>query len=422
MALPALYPSATTSSIVLPSSALPSEVTGLPFSVYANDPYFQSGAAEQVSYVYHKLGGDVLDVELTKAQVFTAYQESCLEYSNIINMHQAKNVIYQLLGATTGTFDQNGQIQSGTALYGADVALKFPKFSFAMAKKIARTVATEYGLGGDTPIYSASFTTIDQQQDYDLQAIVSGSSALSSSVPFYQMVGDKRITVTRVYYKTPFATWRFYGYYGGVSLLGNASSYGQWKDDSTFEVIPVWQNKLQAINYQDSLRVRTSHYSFEIKNNKLRLFPVPQNGYNPQHMWFEFFIEDMEPWTNSSGSTNPNTNGVNNMNTLPFENIPYQNINSIGKNWIKSYCVALCKEMLGLIRSKYASLPIPGDSVTLNGPQLITDARESQKTLKEDLQKILDDMTADKITEREAKLLKENAEILSQVPHRIWVG
>lgn len=419
MALPILYPSAITSSVVLPSSSLPSEVVNLPFTIYTNDQYFLSGAADQVAYVYHKLGGDVLDVELTKAQVYTAYQEACQEYSYLINMHQAKNVIYQMLGASTGTFDQNGQIQSGSSLFGQNIALKFPRFTFTMAKNLAHTVSTEYGLGGVTPIYSASFATIDNVQDYDLQAIISSSAAASSSLPFYGQVGNKRINITRVFYKTPFATWRFFGYYGGVNLIGNLSTYGQWLDDSTYEVIPVWQNKLQAINYQDSLRVRTSHYSYEIKNNKLRLFPVPYSGYNPQHMWFEFFVEDTEPWSDSSGS---NSNGVNNMNTLPFEFIPYQNINSIGKNWIRRYCLELCKEMLGLIRSKFATIPIPGDSVTLNGPQLVSDAREMQDKLKEELKDILDEMTSDKLAEKQAKIMKDNIDILSSVPMSIYRG
>ena len=56
-------------------------------------------------------------------------------------------------------------------------------------------------------------------------------------------VGTKRINITKVYYKTPQAMWRFYGYYGGLNTVGNLSSYGQWTDDSTFEVIPPWQNK-----------------------------------------------------------------------------------------------------------------------------------------------------------------------------------
>ena len=110
------------------------------------------------------------------------------------------------------------------------------------------------------------------------------------------------------------------------------------------------------------------------------------------------------------------------MNTLPFEFIPYQNINSIGKNWIRRYCLELCKEMLGLIRSKFATIPIPGDSVTLNGPQLVSDAREMQDKLKEELKDILDEMTSDKLAEKQAKIMKDNIDILSSVPMSIYRG
>lgn len=420
MALPILTPSSTTSSIVLPSSSLPSDVTGLPYSVFTDDQYFLSGAADQVAYVYNRLGGDVLDLELTAKQVWSAYQESCLEYSYLINMHQSKNVLYVLLGASTGSFDSDGQIQSGSALDGQQIELKFPNFSYAAARKIAQGAATEYGLGGTTNIYSASFIVSDGVQDYDLQAIVSSSAALTSSLEYYQQVGNKRINITRVFYRTPNSFWRFFAYYGGATLFGNTSTYGQLNDDSTFEVIPVWHNKLQAQQFHDAINTRCSHYSYEIKNNKLRIFPIPDAGYNPSQMWFEFFV-DKDPWEEDANSQS-GVNGVNNINTIPFENIPYQNINSIGKHWIRRFCLELCKEMLGLTRSKLQAIPIPGDSVTLNGPALISEARDGQEKLREELKKILDDMVYNKLADEQAKLLESNNKILAQVPIKILVG
>ena len=132
MARPTLSPSATTSAIALPTSSLPSEAASadFPFTVYTSDEYFLSGASDQVAYTYRKLGGDVLDIELTKEQVYAAYQESVLEYSYLLNIHQAKNVLGDLLGAKTGSFNEEGQLQDDTDL--EDVALKFPKFKFGL--------------------------------------------------------------------------------------------------------------------------------------------------------------------------------------------------------------------------------------------------------------------------------------------------
>lgn len=58
-------------------------------------------------------------------------------------------------------------------------------------------------------------------------------------------------------------------------------------------------------------------------------------------------------------STRTTIGGINNLNTLPFGNIPYQNINAIGKHWIRKYSLSLCKEILGQIRSKFSQIPIP---------------------------------------------------------------
>ena len=89
--------------------------------------------------------------------------------------------------------------------------------------------------------------------------------------------------------------WRFYGYYGGVGVVGNYQTYGQYADDTTFEIVPTWQNKLQAIMYEDSLYTRVSHYSYEIINNKLKLFPTPVEGAMADHFWFRFTIETNSP-------------------------------------------------------------------------------------------------------------------------------
>ena len=129
--------------------------------------------------------------------------------------------------------------------------------------------------------------------------------------------------------------WRFYGYYGGFSVVGNLRTYGQYADDSTFEIVPTWQNKLQAMAYEDALYTRISHYSYEIKNNKLRIFPQPDST-SPEKFWVQFSIENQySPWEEGSGEPKSGIKGINNMNTLPFTNLPFENINAIGKQWIR---------------------------------------------------------------------------------------
>lgn len=431
MAVPVLTPASTLSAIALPSAGNLSDVAvSLPFGIYSSSPAFISGAADQVAYVYKKLGGDVLDIELTTGNVYAAYEEAVLEYSYLVNLHQATNALPSFLGKTTGSFDQDGELVSGSALYnslsGSRVELSYPKYSLDFVRNLGRAYAIEGGLSSNDPIYSASLKTVVDVQDYDLQDIIESSSANNidaasgGSVPYAGKVGNKKVVIRRVFYKTPQAMWRFFGYYGGLNAVGNLSSYGQYADDSTFEVIPTWHNKLQAMAYETSIYVRNSHYSYEIKNNKLRIFPVP-NIATPSSIWVEFTIPS-DPWTETDSGLDSGVHGINNMNTLPFANIPYDSINSIGKQWIRRYALAVCKEMLGQIRSKFATLPVPGESITLNGTALLSEAATEKKDLRDELKTILAEMTYPKIVEQQSNMSDNLQKVGQKIPSLVFVG
>ena len=430
MSQPTLTPKQQTSIIVLPVTGAASNVSSaLPLGMYSGETDFLSGAADQVAYTYKKLGGDVLDLEITEDTVYANYEEAVLEYSYIINTHQAKNVLSDLLGTTTGSFDQDGVLKAGTLSSslsgGAGVQQRFPRFEFAYARRIAAGVGVDAGVGGNVPIYSASFNAIINQQDYDLQAILSASAAAGTdqgsgnSVPWAGLVGNKKVEIRKVYYKTPNSMWRFYGYYGGLNAVGNLSNYGQYSDDSTFEIIPTWQNKLQASMFEDAIWTRNSHFSYELRNNNLRLFPKP-NGVTAQKYWIEFTIPS-DPYL----ETNPDIGvaGVNNMNTLPFENIPYASINSMGKQWIRRYALALSKETLGQVRSKFGNtIPIPGESVNLNGGDLLSQAKEEQTKLREELIKVLDELTYSKLAEDDKNFVEHAQGLQKAIPLTIFIG
>ena len=429
MDLPTLTPASSTSVSILPVTGNTDNVNAtanpLPYGIYVAKAStnhaataFKEGASDQVAYVYQKLGGDILDLELTEYQVYAAYEESVLEYSYIVNIHQAKNAMSDFLGNPTGTFDQDGEIVSGNSLSGSNIETRYPKFNFEYSKRVANTLATEGGFGGNIPIYSASFATAVGQQDYDLQSIIEDTSTSDSSSPFYNVVGNKKVTIRKVFYKTPQAMWRFFGYYGGLNTVGNMSYYGQYADDSTFEVIPVWQNKSQAMAFEDAIYTRTSHFSYEIKDNKLRIFP-DTTRVSPTTMWVEFSVQT-EAFAH--GADKDGVRGINNMNTLPFENIEYLNINSIGKQWIRRFALAVCKEMLGNVRSKFATLPIPGSNVTLNGPALVSEGKAEQIALRDELKAVLEEMTYPKLAEETAGEIENTIKTMQGVPLPVFVG
>ena len=425
--MPDITPVSQTSTVILTSTGSAADVAAaVPYGVYNSSQEFLTGAATQVNYVFKKLGGDVVDIELTPSNVYAAYEESCLEYSYIVNLHQSENILSEVLGQTTGTFDHKGERITGPE----NVNLAFPRFQFSYARKIGDAVATAGGYGGTTTIYSASFKPTRNTQDYDLQTIISGASATGlddggNAIDFSGVVGNKRVVITRVYYISPRAMWRFYGYYGGIGVVGNYSTYGQFADDSTFEVIPTWQNKLQAIMYEDSIYTRTSHYSYEIKDNRLRLYPSPDqfafSDTDLDRVWVNFYVDASDAWEENS-RYDDGVKGINNFNTIPFDNVPYENINAIGKQWIRKYALALCKEMLGQIRGKFTTIPIPGESVTLNHSELLSQAKEEQQNLKDKLMEMIDRINYKEIAKSDAEVTEAAAQALKQSPLPIFVG
>ena len=439
MALPELTPASTSSKVILPSTGSTittsdgaGNSTNYPIGLYTTggdlyDANFISGAADQVAYVYKKLGGDVLDIELTPSNVYSAYEEAVLEYSYHINLHQSKNALSNYLGQSTASFDHEGQMTAGDAS-GSNANLKYPKFRFSYSRRVGEGVAQEAGFGGNLTEYSASFNTTSSVSTYDLQSIISGSSAdgtdagTGDPVEYQNLVGNKKVRITRVYYKTPAAMWRFFGYYGGINVIGNMMTYGQFADDSTFEIIPAWQNKLQAMAYEDHIYTRTSHYSYEIINNKLTLYPPP-DGRITDRFFVKFTVESDAWEDDADGIRDSGINGISNINNLPFDNISYSTINAIGKHWIRRYALSICKGMLGQIRGKFGgNIPIPGSNVTLNSTDLLTQASQEKTALVEELKKILDETTYLQLLKNDAELLEANDKILQETPSPIFVG
>lgn len=439
MALPNLTPSSNSSKVILPSTGSTiatadgsGNASNYPIGLYTTggdleDTNFMSGAADQVAYVFKKLGGDVLDIELTPANVYSAYEESVLEYSYHINLHQSKNILSNVLGNSTASFDHEGQMTSGDAS-GSNVNLRYPKFKFTYARRVADGVAEEAGFGGNLTEYSASFSASTDQSTYDLQDIIYSASLNNKDngnedpVPFSGLVGNNKVRITRVYYKTPAAMWRFFGYYGGINVIGNMMTYGQFADDSTFEIIPAWQNKMQAMAYEDHIYTRISHYSYELINNNLTLFPPPDNRITDK--FFVKFTIQQDAWQDDAdGIRDTGIDGINNINSIPFDNIPYKSINAIGKHWIRRYALALCKGMLGQVRGKFGgAIPIPGDRVTLNSSDLLSQATAEKAALIDELKKILDETTYLQLMKNDNELLDATGKILEETPSPIFVG
>ena len=142
---------------------------------------------------------------------------------------------------------------------------------------------------------------------------------------------------------------------------------------------------------------------------------------SPDKFYFRFTVKKDSFEEYSDRKTG--THGVNNMSNLPLSNIRYSSINSIGKQWIRRFALALSKEMLGQIRGKLGgTVPIPGGSVTLNSADLLSQAKAEQEALRAELKTVLDELTYEKLLTKDANMTKTTADTLSKVPVPLFVG
>lgn len=427
MAYLELQPTPKITPIVLPQTGTLENVNSsqypLPFEIYADDDEFKQACVEMVSFVWYKLGGNQLDIELDEGQIYTFYQEAALEFNNIVLMHQAKNILSSALGTQKGKFDRYGNLvdEAGYMPPGSHVEMKYPKFDFGFNYKIAQAIGAEVEAGGDRTWHKTWVDLESGKQDYDLQQIIEDRIE-DPEDDLYNLIdltrgGRIRFQIRRVYYKSPRTMWRFYGFMtGGLNLLGNLTNYGMYNDDSTWEVVPAWSQKLQAQIFKDNIYLRTSHYTFRVVNNQLRIMPMPDGVY-PSKMWFEFTMPN-DIWNDEGAETG--INGVNNFNSIPFENIAYEDVSPIGKHWMRNYCLGLAMVALGNIRSKVQNIPFVNGQITLNGDSLIQQGRDMIKDLKETLQKDLEQLTYEKLSETDKNMVNNAKEVMT-FPQIIYI-
>lgn len=361
-----------------------------PFGIFDNDAQFQADADNVVPWVLQKLGDPTMHVELTTGQIYQCFEEACLEFSAIVNQYQAKSVLTTLLGTPTGSLSGSEQ--------------RYPAKLMEFQKRMGEPFGEAAGVNSLRPLYSASITLNANQQHYDLQSLLSGT------------VGDQRISIKEIYHKSPVQAYRFFGTTSAVNYLHNQFSFESFTPETIFYLLPIWEDVLRGMQFETSNNVRRSHYSYEIHNNVLTIYPTPVET---RTLWFKYWLPP-EPYP--SGSDDKQADGVSNLANVPFGNIQYSKVNSMGKQWIRKMTFALCKEVLGQVRSKMGNIPIPNGELTLNGAELITDARGEQDQLREELKAILDETTYDKLAAKEAEMAENLKRAIAEVPLGIYIG
>lgn len=367
-----------------------------PFGTYDSDTDFVTDADGLVRLVYRRLGGDILQLEITNYDVYAGFEQAMLEYSSIVNSYHAKSVLTNIIGFPTGTLSgyQN----------------QVPRMDLEFAKRKSEGYSSEVNLGGTRPLFSASIDTVAGQQHYDLNVLLSSSGIIESG---------QRAEIRQIFHFDPASAMRFFDTTSAVNYLNNQFQFESYTPQTIFYMLPIWEDILRAQQMELNQRVRRSNYSYGIVNNVLSLYPVPSRD---ARLHFTYYLQGSSGSAGAFDPANPNTNGVSNLSNVPFGNLLYSQINSIGKMWVKKMALVFAKETLGQVRSKVSTIPIPNGDLTLNGPALVQEAQIEAENLRSELKEWLDSLTYQKLTQQQMEEADALTRILSKVPTAIFVG
>ena len=372
-----------------------------PYGTYDADSTFQTDIVSVTKWCAQRLGFPVLQLEIPSGSIYACFEEAVNEYSQHINNYNIKNWMWEQYGEKNRI---SGSISTGSAnpvtpSLGASIGLS-DKYGQAVG------MSENYDLKKGYIVLSGS------QQDYDLQSVWADDNE-----------SGKRIEVQRVFNHMPASVSRFYDPYAGSfdqRQLLDAFGFGNVSPAISFVLKPISYDLARANAIETSDLVRKSAYSFEIHNNNLRIFPIPLDGDAGEKIWFEYYVKD--DIRNSDNANAGLQGGVSDPSNVPYKFITYSSINQPGRQWIRKYTYALAKELLGIIRSKYSSMPIPDGEVTLDGEALKTEGREEKTQLLEELKEFLESVSLTEKLKSEAEESNAQREVLAKAPLNIYIG
>ena len=374
-----------------------------PFGFFDTDSVFQTEADGIVTFVKRKLGDDILSVELTKKQIWGCFEEATLEYGRVINEADAKSQISNVLGMPTGSGDSMNPNGAGL----------FPRQSLEYLLRMAEPYAADAGIGGSYNAVSGSIQLVKNQQDYNIyETLVTSPGGSSLVVSSSQNNPRSKLKINEVYHFTPAAAYRFFDTTSAINYMNNEFSFESFTPVTVFYVLPVFEDVLRAGQMGISNRVRKSNYSYKIQGENIRIFPMPTQD-EPKYLWLNvsFAPNPLEP-----DIEDKSIYGVSGLANVPYGRVSYSTINSVGRQWIRQFTAALCEELLGQVRSKFGSVPIPSGDLQLNGGDLITRGRDDQSRLRDQLIELLDGLTYSKILENQAADAENIQNALKKIP------
>ena len=377
-----------------------------PFAFFDADAAFQAEADSMVLFVKRKLGDDVLSVELTHKEIWACFEEATLEYSRKIQELQIVSNLVNVLGQPTGS---------------TDLTNKYPLQTLEYLMRMADAYAYPAATGGT---YDATLGFINLQtgvQDYDIYTDLYDSVQTTTKVQDLLPSGSKgKVRVVEVFHFEPLAAQSFLLNASNITnFLATNFNYESYVNSTVFYVLPVFEDVVRRGMLKEAFRVRRSNYSYQIIGTKLRIFPIPNldinfDGLGANRLYVKVFAGQMNPF--NPPFQDDSIYGISGPSNVPFSVIPYSTITVPGRQWIRQYTLALARELLGLIRSKFQTIPIPNADLTLNGEALVTQGREDKDKLLTTLQEFLDKLTNQALMAAQADIAANVAAQLKYVP------
>jgi hypothetical protein len=397
------YWSGSTLNAFLSASA---SAEATPFGIYDNDLDFKTDAPKTAVWVAKRLGYPIINVELDNPQIWACFEESVSEYSAQVNQFNLRNNLDILKGQPKGARSNYSQ----TLVDGSFLPTTI---------RMSQQYGTLAGVGGNTHIRKAYFELTASVQKYDLMTkAVDVETSQSFATAF---TGSSTIDVVKVFYEAVPAITRFFDPYSvgaqGTLNLMSELGFGNFSPASQFLMMPIYEDLLRMQHIEFNDQIRKSAFTFNIVDNRIEIFPVP-TGMSPKRIYFDYISRD--EFEHDSQIIQPES--LSDYSDIPYDFIQYGNINDVGKQWIRKYTLALSKELLGAIREKYNSIPIPDGEVSLDGAALRSEAQVEKDALVTQLRENLEELSRKNVMENKANESNHQQEMLQKVPLKIYVG
>ena len=377
-----------------------STINPTPFGFFDADANFQAEADSMVTFVKRKMGDDVLSVELTNRQIWACFEEACCEYSHQIHQVKIKSELMNMLGVPTGSTDLTNKVPRQTLEFLMRQAEPYASFANVMGSfdPILGYIDLEAGV-----------------QDYNLYDKL--KNAISGTLIYGDGpggVGNNKLRLVELFHFEPLAAQQFLLNASNITnFLATNFNYESYVNSTIFYVLPVFEDVLRRGMLETAFRVRRSHYSYEVQGRSLRIYPIPSTEFQLGKLFIKVASTQnpLDPSYKDSSIY-----GISGPQNMPLNNIPFTSITQPGRQWIRQYTLALARELLGLVRSKFQSIPIPNAELQMNGGELVSQGREDKEKLITQLREFLDNLTNAKLLETAAAAADNMVKQLRLVP------